>query len=161
MRQLRWDGSLNARDLGGLGRMRTGAIVRMEAPTRLSPDGWAAAWAHGIRTIVDLRGENEGPPDETPRPAGVAVVPAPLDPAADTAFYKHWSEVDSLASPLYFPALLAEYPEVIVAAARAIANAAPGGVVIHCASGKDRTGLLSMALLALAEAEPQEIIADY
>ncbi|WP_405058669.1 tyrosine-protein phosphatase [Kribbella sp. NBC_01505] len=161
MRDLQWDGSINARDLGGLGSMRTGAIVRMEAPTRLSADGWAAAWAYGIRTIVDLRHVNEGPPDQVPRPAGMTVVQVPQDPATDTPFYKHWSQLDSLASPLYFPALLAEYPEVVVAAARAIANAAPGGVVIHCASGKDRTGLLSLALLTLAGADAQEIIADY
>ncbi|TDD45068.1 tyrosine-protein phosphatase [Kribbella antibiotica] len=161
MRDLQWDGCINARDLGGLGSMRTGAIVRMEAPTRLSADGWEAAWAYGIRTIVDLRHVNEGPPDQVPRPAGLTVVQVPQDPATDTPFYKHWSQLDSLSSPLYFPALLTEYPEVIVAAARAITNAPPGGVVIHCASGKDRTGLLSLALLALAGTEPEVIIADY
>ncbi|MET7281102.1 tyrosine-protein phosphatase [Kribbella sp. NPDC005582] len=161
MRDLEWDGCSNVRDLGGLGRMRPGAIVRMEAPTLLTASGWSAAWAYGIRTILDLRHVDERDPDQVPRSAGIAVVRVPQDPARDTAFYKHWSRLDNLASPLYFPALLAEYPQVIVAAARAIANAAPGGVVIHCASGKDRTGLLSLALLALAGAEPQEIIADY
>ncbi|WP_414943161.1 tyrosine-protein phosphatase [Amycolatopsis sp. cmx-11-32] len=44
---------------------------------------------------------------------------------------------------------------------RAIANAAPGCVVFHCASGKDRTGLLALVLLTLAGAAPDEIIADY
>jgi protein-tyrosine phosphatase len=67
----------------------------------------------------------------------------------------------SLASPLYFPAMLAEHPERVIAAVRAIANAAPGCVVFHCAAGKDRTGLLALVLLALATAAPEEIIADY
>ena len=45
-RELSWDGCVNVRDLGGLGRVRPGAVVRMEAPTRLSDAGWAAA-VHG------------------------------------------------------------------------------------------------------------------
>jgi protein-tyrosine phosphatase len=44
---------------------------------------------------------------------------------------------------------------------RAIACAAPGCVVFHCAGGKDRTGLLALVLLTLAGATPEEIIADY
>ena len=34
-RELSWDGCVNARDLGGLGRARPGALVRMERPGRL------------------------------------------------------------------------------------------------------------------------------
>jgi protein-tyrosine phosphatase len=49
----------------------------------------------------------------------------------------------------------------IRAAVRAIAAAAPGCVVFHCAGGKDRTGLVALVLLTLAGAEPGEIIADY
>ncbi|MDI2129062.1 tyrosine-protein phosphatase [Yinghuangia seranimata] len=160
-RELSWDGCVNIRDLGGLGRMRRGAVVRMEAPTRLSAQGWAAAWAYGVRTIVDLRHQDECEPDLAERPAGIALTRVPLDPEAGTPFHERWSKIDNLASPLYFPALLAEHPETIVAAVRAVANAAPGCVVIHCAGGKDRTGILSLVLLTLAEAGPEEIIADY
>jgi len=42
-RELSWDGCVNVRDLGGLGQIRPGAVVRMEAPKRLSEAGWAAA----------------------------------------------------------------------------------------------------------------------
>lgn len=58
-RELSWDGCVNARDLGGLGQVSLGAVVRMEAPTRLSAAGWAAAWAYGVRTVVDLRDADE------------------------------------------------------------------------------------------------------
>jgi protein-tyrosine phosphatase len=156
-----WDGCVNVRDLGGLGRIRPGAVVRMEAPTRLSEAGWAAARAYGVRTIVDLRHAEECPPDLAPRPAGITVVRVPLDPVAGTPFYERWVKIDNLASPLYFPAMLAEHPELVVAAVRAVANAAPGCVVFHCAGGKDRTGLLALVLLTLAGAGTDEIIADY
>jgi protein-tyrosine phosphatase len=159
-RELSWDGCVNVRDLGGLGQVRPGAVVRMEAPKRLSEAGWAAAWAHGVRTVVDLRDDDERDPDHAPRPTGITTVHAPLDPVG-TPFYEKWKEIDHLASPLYFPAMLAEHPQPVIAAVRAVANAAPGCVVFHCAGGKDRTGLLALVLLTLAGATPEEIIADY
>jgi protein-tyrosine phosphatase len=159
-RELSWDGCVNVRDLGGLGQIRPGALVRMEAPTRLSEAGWAAAWQHGVRTIVDLRDPDEYGQDHAPRPAGITTVQVPMDPVG-TPFYEHWQKIDNLASPLYFPAMLAEYPQRVVTTVRAIATAAPGGVAFHCAGGKDRTGLLALVLLTLAEAAPEEIIADY
>jgi hypothetical protein len=132
----------------------------MEAPTRLSEAGWAAAWAYGVRTVVDLRAADEGEPDRSPRPAGITTVRVPLDPVG-TPFYEHWEKIDNLASPLYYPAMLAEHPEPVITAVRAIAGAAPGCVMFHCAGGKDRTGLLALVLLTLAGAAPAEIIADY
>jgi protein-tyrosine phosphatase len=79
-RELSWDGCVNVRGLGGLGQIRPAALVRMEAPRRLSEAGWAAVWAYGVRTIVDLRGADEGDPDLAPRPAGITTVQVPLDP---------------------------------------------------------------------------------
>jgi protein-tyrosine phosphatase len=155
-----WDGCVNVRDLGGLGRVRPGAVVRMEAPTRLSDAGWAAAWTYGVRTVVDLRAADECEPDHAVRPVGITTERVPLDPVG-TPFYAHWEKIDNLASPLYYPAMLVEHPEPVVAAARAVANAAPGCVVFHCAGGKDRTGLLALVLLTLAGAAPAEIVADY
>jgi protein tyrosine/serine phosphatase len=57
--------------------------------------------------------------------------------------------------------MLAEHPQPVITAVRAIASAAPGCVAFHCAGGKDRTGLLALVLLTLAGATPEEIIADY
>jgi hypothetical protein len=62
-RELSWDGCVNVRDLGGLGQVRPGAVVRMEQPRRLTEAGWAAAWAYGVRTVVDLRDPDEREPD--------------------------------------------------------------------------------------------------
>jgi hypothetical protein len=105
-RELSWDDRVNVRDLGGLGQVRPGAVVRMEAPERLSEAGWAAAWAHGVRTVVDLRDASECEPELAPRPAGITTVRVPLDPVG-TPFYEHWEKVDNLASPLYYPVMLA------------------------------------------------------
>jgi protein-tyrosine phosphatase len=159
-RDLSWDGCVNVRDLGGLGRVKPGAVVRTDALSKLSAAGWAAAWEYGVRTVVDLRDVDEIGSDSAPRPVGISTVRVPLDPVG-TPFYERWQKIDNLASPLYFPAMLDEHPESVIAAVRAIADAAPGCVVFHCAGGKDRTGLLALVLLTLAGATPEEIIADY
>jgi hypothetical protein len=110
--------------------------------------------------VVDLRHADECQPDLASRPVGIATAQVPLDPVG-TPFYERWQKIDNLGSPLYYPAMLTEHPEPVVTAVRAIANAAPGCVVFHCAGGRDRTGLLALVLLTLAAAAPEEIIADY
>jgi protein-tyrosine phosphatase len=43
----------------------------------------------------------------------------------------------------------------------AIARAEPGGVLVHCTGGRDRTGLISLLLLALARVLAEDIVSDY
>jgi len=57
------------------GRTRSGALVRSDSPHRLTDAGWAAAWDHGIRTVIDLRHAHER--DEAVD-ADLAAVRAPL-----------------------------------------------------------------------------------
>jgi protein-tyrosine phosphatase len=42
----------------------------------------------------------------------------------------------------------------------AVARAEPGGVVFHCAGGRDRAGQIAM-LLAPVDVAPEDIAADY
>lgn len=42
-----------------------------------------------------------------------------------------------------------------------IADAAPGGVLVHCAAGKDRTGLIASLVLAIAGVDRKVIASDY
>lgn len=56
--------------------------------------------------------------------------------------------------------LLTEVPKKLVEIFR-IAVGSEGPVLIHCAAGKDRTGVASALLLAAAGVRPDAIIADY
>jgi protein-tyrosine phosphatase len=49
----------------------------------------------------------------------------------------------------------------VVDALRAMADAGPGASVVHCAAGKDRTGVVVAFALAVAGVPPEEIVADY
>ena len=51
--------------------------------------------------------------------------------------------------------------EAVVAALRALADAGPGASVVHCAAGKDRTGVVVALALAVAGVPHEEIVLDY
>jgi protein-tyrosine phosphatase len=173
-RDLVWDGCLNVRELGGLptrdGRTtRKGSVVRADSVRQLSEQGWQALVDHGIRTVVDLRDDQErldDPPAELP--VEVCHVPffaanqgerdalgEELDAAVDAA-----PDVATATRDVYL-IFLERFGENVAAAVRAVAHAPEGGVVIHCVGGKDRTGLLSAFLLHLAGVDDAEIAADY
>ena len=56
---------------------------------------------------------------------------------------------------------LADRGDHVVGALRALAAGEPGASVVHCAAGKDRTGVVVMFALAVAEVPNEEIVADY
>jgi protein tyrosine/serine phosphatase len=163
-RHLDWDGCWNVRDLGGLlaadGRpIRRGAIVRGDSANRLSAAGWSALQAHGVRTIVDLRDPTERTADAVVRAADLTTVQVPLEDPADAEFWQQWRQLSG--TPLYYQAFLERWPERFAAVFAAVAEAGPGGVLLHCAAGRDRTGLVTLILLALAGVSHDEIAADY
>jgi protein tyrosine/serine phosphatase len=51
--------------------------------------------------------------------------------------------------------------DAVVGAVRAIAHAEEGASVVHCAAGKDRTGVVVALCLAVAGVPREEIVADY
>src|SRR4030095_1754755 len=58
--------------------------------------------------------------------------------------------------------MLDRYRQGVAEAMAAIASApADGAVLIHCAAGKDRTGLISALLLGLVDVPAETIAADY
>jgi protein tyrosine/serine phosphatase len=163
-RALAWDACLNARDLGGLTtadgrRVRRGALVRSDQLCRLSDGGRTALVAHGVRTVIDLRtpSEVERDPDPIWHEHGVDYLNIPQQDG------QLWQESEWIARTRAERDAMAldRRAEHIVAMARAVANAAPGGVLIHCLAGKDRTGIAVALLLGLVGVSEADIAADY
>jgi protein-tyrosine phosphatase len=165
-RDLSWEGCVNARDLGGLPtrdglETRCRSLIRADALDRLSGGGWAALREYGVRTIVDLRNDDERV-ERAEVPDGVDVVHVPLDRLdEDPEFWDEWMHGPQFATPLYYAPFLERFPHSLDEALDAIETARPGGVVFHCVGGRDRTGLVAIAVLAAAGVEPETIADDY
>jgi protein-tyrosine phosphatase len=56
---------------------------------------------------------------------------------------------------------LSDRADHVVDALRALAAPEPGASVVHCAAGKDRTGVVVALALAVADVPHEEIVADY
>jgi protein-tyrosine phosphatase len=163
-RLLEWEGCLNARDLGGYptedGReTRWGTVVRSDSPAALTEAGRAALATYGVRAIVDLR-----------LPAELADDPNPFaEPGDHGIAYTNVSIIDPAAGFPPDTVTLAEnylwslerFSGLMAQAMEAVARAPEGAVLIHCAAGKDRTGLISALLLGLVDVPAETIAADY
>jgi len=164
-RVLVWEGCENVRDLGGLpagaGATTRGALVRADSLERLTAHGWAAVLAHGVRTVIDLRNDDELGVDLAARPAALTTVRLPLDGVEDTEFWDEWGRGPVFGTPVYYAPFLERFPERVARVVSAVAAAPPGGVVVHCGMGRDRTGLVAAVLLAVVGVEPEAIAGDY
>jgi protein tyrosine/serine phosphatase len=182
-------GAVNARDVGGLptadggGAIRPGVLIRSASLGHLTDaDVEHLVGDLGVRRVVDLRTDVEvdrdGPgalhaqpdvvihhlslyPDTTdraelpPGPRGPAVeAPAPLPWQRERFATEHGPVV---AAYLRY---LEQRPDSIVAALRAIAEPV-GATLVHCAAGKDRTGMVVALALTVAGVDREVIAADY
>jgi protein-tyrosine phosphatase len=168
-RDLVWDGCLNVRDLGGLptedgGVTRFGSVVRADNVRKLSEDGWKALTEYGVTTIVDLRLAEELAEDPS-RELDLDVLHIPVfdsDPAFWAALDARLARLDASAHKREaYLATLHRCRHRFGAAFAAVANARAGIVVVHCAGGKDRTGLVSALLLRNAGVGVDDIATDY
>ncbi|PZG10101.1 tyrosine-protein phosphatase [Nonomuraea aridisoli] len=157
-RVLAWPGCQNVRDLGGLptrggGRVRAGALIRADRPR---PETVPALVRAGVGLVADLR-----------LAAECAADPGPL---AGSAPWRHLpvlrDEDDVLEEmgetlPAIYRAILDRGAPLFAAVLSAVAHAPVGPVLVHCHSGKDRTGLVAALALAVAGVPESEIAADY
>ena len=171
-RELAWEGCLNVRDLGGHptrdgGETRYGAVVRADSVSQLTPAGWEALVDYGVRTVLDLRGDQERE-DDPPGDLPVQVLHVPFMEASDEEWNEIAEELEVAAAQPVADAtrdayliFLERFRQNVGAAVKAVAKAPEGGLVVHCVGGKDRTGLLTALLLFLAGVPVEEIAADY
>lgn len=155
----------NARDLGGLptkegGRIRPLALMRSDSTQRLTPAGERALAALGARTVIDIRTNTE-----------VKKEPSALDPAIHTGkslvAYRHIPMVEDWKSTVLPSGLEEGYRWHFrdhQAGLRNIFSALADGALpalVHCAAGKDRTGIVIMLALELCGVPDQHIVHDY
>jgi protein-tyrosine phosphatase len=159
-------GYVNFRDLGGHatphGRVRHGRVYRSDSLAHVEAEHVEhLVEERGVRTVVDLRGaaEVDAFPNQPMRDAGVTIHHVPLiDPAKREASGFEW-ETMTLAD-LYRFILESAGPQ-FVEVLGVIADPASHPLVVHCAAGKDRAGLIAATVLGLLEVDDEEIVTDY
>jgi protein-tyrosine phosphatase len=174
------DGAVNVRDLGDLPtedghKTARASLLRADNLQELSPaDITKLVRDLGVTTVVDLRSTNELD----------AEGPAPLDAVAGVRHVHHpvlpevGANTDVVADALlardqldrsrypddpvcgHYLGYLEDRPDQVVGALRTIAHA-EGAAVVHCAAGKDRTGVVVALALTVAGVPAQAVAADY
>ncbi|KQQ90840.1 tyrosine-protein phosphatase [Arthrobacter sp. Leaf137] len=154
-----WDGAVNAWHVAG-------GVYRMGRREWLTEAGWRQAYDDGIRTVVDLRNAAEARRRDTdpvvPAAAlhGLAVVSAPTEEANHKQFAALTGPY--LNDPAHYADNARLFPDRIVAVFRALADAAGrGAVVLHCAAGRDRSGLVAAMVQDLAGDSDHQIAEGY
>jgi len=158
-RVLRWDGCVNVRDLGGLpladgGETAYRVVVRADSLPGLTEVGRRSLVEYGVTLVVNLRPRRE---DEEDDPAGALPVPVvreAMDPRGLTAAWE-WPSMREA-----YLELADHYRGELARALSALGAADPPGA-IHCAGGRDRTGIACGMALWLAGVEPDAIAADH
>ncbi|HEY0186228.1 MAG TPA: tyrosine-protein phosphatase [Cellulomonas sp.] len=139
---------------GSTGRTVPGRVLRGPAHALLGTGAGAALRSAGIATVVDLRSPGEG---DRSAHDGVTVLQRPVEDPQDAEFQRDFGP--DLGSPRYYREIVRRWPNLLAEAVAAVARAPRGGVLVHCAAGRDRTGQVSALLLALVGV-PAEAVAD-
>jgi protein-tyrosine phosphatase len=174
------EGAVNVRDVGGLptvdGRAtRSGVLLRADNLQSLSAaDVERLTGELGVRTVLDLRTtrevQDEGPgplratgvvhhhvslipepPGEPPRDEIDRAIPHRPDRAGET-------RTDMTG---YYVGYLEDAPDGLARALRLLADPGTGTALVHCAAGKDRTGVLVALALSLAGVRREAVVGDY
>jgi hypothetical protein len=167
--ELSWPGAFNLADVGGLqfaagGVTRPGRVFRSARPDHLTTEGWRRARAAGVSTVIDLRSPGEsdreagGPLADPAVLEGISMLSRPTEEPDDPEFVAACGPW--LDHPRSYADNIRLYPAKFAAVFRSIARA-EGGVLVHCAAGRDRTGMVIAMLLGLAGVTPEAIADDY
>ncbi|MGI4895548.1 MAG: tyrosine-protein phosphatase [Janthinobacterium lividum] len=156
-------GAFNFRDLGGLPtrdgrRVRTSVLFRSDTLQAVTPHDVALlVQTLGVRLVVDLRVGEEAVTEGRGLLSDAEVcylnvplgeAPASSAPGTNQALRFYLAHLEAPASPL--PLLL-----------RMLASVAGEPTVVHCAAGKDRTGLVTALLLQLLGVDDDVVVDDY
>jgi len=180
MRWIDLEGAVNARDTGGLGTddggtTVTGRLLRSDNLQELSPaDITRLVLDIGLTTVVDLRStaelvaEGPAPLHAVHRVRHVHLPVLPEQGSATDVFADALLNRDDLdrsrfpEDPVcgHYLGYLEDRPDQVVGAVRTIASS-DGAVLVHCAAGKDRTGVVVALALSAVGVRQEAIVADY
>lgn len=161
------EGLDNVRDVGGLpleggGHTRFGVLLRSASLHYLTP----ADVAHlvdrfGLRLVVDLRTRREVDRDGPTAVARAGVETLWLSLLPEDGEPLPWADGDVDPVLRSYRGYLEQRGANVVAAVRRLAAVDAGPALVHCAAGKDRTGVLVALVLDAVGVRRRAVLADY
>jgi len=158
---------VNLRDLGGTpitgGSLREGLALRADDLSVITDQDARALVEGGLAAVIDLRTHDEaaltgrGPLAE----CAVAYHHLPLMESISAGMPDDGARVIEHVAMGEMYARMVERAAPQLATALAIIAIAPGATAVHCAAGRDRTGVLAATLLLALGANDEDIVADY
>lgn len=170
-RTIEIDGTYNARDIGGLitssgARVRTGRLVRSATLDSLTDTGIEQVRTLQLRTVFDLRSEHEVaddgrfPIDEVPvRWEHLATTDGP--PKSGGSGYNDQILTHPDPMSLIYRRLVTHNGAAFGRGLRILSEEANLPAAVHCASGKDRTGLFVLLLHLVLGVTLDDALAHY
>ncbi len=163
LRRLPLCGTSNTRELGGYpccgGHTEWGVFLRSDLPENLSEGDVSLLREYGVRSVLDLRRHSE----RTAQPCalcgteGFMLHELSINDNIDSIDFE--GDVKGSMSGLYI--FLLEHSGAAIADIFKFFAQEDGGILFHCAAGKDRTGVIAMLLLKLAGVSDEDVTADY
>ncbi len=150
-----------------MGKIRRGALVRSDVLNGLTPNGVAALEEHGVRTVIDVRAPDEVAHDWARYPLKEHPTVGYVNRSFTAGVETHmWDQVRAVYRAAQSReeinrADLDIHRLGIAAIVAAIADAPPGGVLVHCHAGKDRTGMVIALTLSAVGVSDEDIADDY
>ncbi|MGP3917070.1 tyrosine-protein phosphatase [Nonomuraea sp. 10N515B] len=167
IRHIEFSNLCNFRDVGGYAT-NDGRTVQWQRLYRADSLGWLAGddltafRALRVRTVIDLRHAFEAEKaGRVPETEGQSYHNLPIEGRRwESAVYSEEVGVARYLADRYLE-MTEDRVENLRTALETIANSDNAPVVIHCAAGKDRTGVLAALVLSLAGVGEDDIVADY
>jgi protein-tyrosine phosphatase len=166
-RRIPFEGVVNFRDLGGYatasGRAtRWRRVFRSDALYRLSPHDLVRYEALGIRAVYDLRSDDERARHPNPMASRQIALESrvPRGEFTDGSALRDAKDAEDRLCEVYL-AVLATAGPLFGQLFSALSDEGALPAVMHCAGGKDRTGLAAALLLGWLGVDRETVLADY
>jgi len=176
-----WPNIANFRDIGGRlggdGRLvKTGLIFRGTATSDATEEDLAALNMLGVRLVFDLRGEVEASTNPDRLPVGatyqrvsavpeIDAIPRELLTSWDNLIERASQSPDVLEQSMAFQSgvytQMIQHPHAFATLLSLMLDDPSRGVYIHCAAGKDRTGVGCAIISRLLGVSREDALEDY
>lgn len=173
-RRIPFRGAVNFRDLGGYRnregrRIRHGLVYRSDSLCQLDEQDHALLRTLGLRTLVDFRvgGEKRLRPDRLPDDHGINVCDLGLLPRGSKEMWQALNarsiDGEGMLEEMrkHYRLFVLEHSDRFREMFDLMLTDGALPMLLHCASGKDRTGFAVALILSALDVEWETITADY